>query len=126
MEANQFRDRFGTLERVVGAPEQVLRGLSATAYIAVPHDDAAFDRDVRQAGAGDSVTTGAGELPSASAGWTHIDGVNLAVALHRLTDCRRPRLVDRPQALTECDLVGVERNDVAGISRRKSRGGGHV
>jgi hypothetical protein len=77
-----------------------------------------------EARAGDAVTAGAGQLPAGRP--AHVDGVDLPVALHRLADCRRPGGVDRPQPLAEVDLVGIEGNDVAGVSRRERSSGRHV
>jgi hypothetical protein len=74
------------------------------------------------------VPAGSCKLPTVSAA-AHVDRVDLPVALHRLTDRRRPGRVDRPQALAQVDLVGIERNDVAWsdeLGRVEQRSGRHV
>jgi hypothetical protein len=117
VKAHELGDRLGALQWIVCAAKEVLSCFALPGEGLVEHDDAAIDRDFGESRAGHPVPAGACQLPAAVHEGAHIDGVNLPVALHGLTDRRCPGGVDRPQALAKIDLVRVDRNDVAGIGR---------
>src|SRR5947208_215273 len=87
VDANELCNCFGSLERVVGATEEVLGGLPATRHVFVEQDDATVDRNFGKSSPGDSVTACPRELPAAIGDRPHINGMDLPVALHRLANC---------------------------------------
>jgi hypothetical protein len=115
LQADELGDSLGPLDGVVGAAKEILGGFAPTRCVLVEDDDSRIDRDASQSRSANAVPAGAGKLPTHS-NHANVDGVDLAVALHRLTDRRRVDGVDRPQPFAEVDLVGIEGNDVAGIS----------
>jgi hypothetical protein len=126
MQPHQLGDRLGPLDRVVGAAEKVFGDFAPTGEGLVERDDPDVDRDSGEASAGHPVTACAGELPTAAGERTHVNRVDLPVALHRLADRSRPGRVDRPKPQRRVDLVGIERHNVAGLDRRDRSSRRHV